>query len=370
MLTSPERERYARHLSLSQIGEAGQLRLRAASVVVVGAGGLGSPLLMYLAAAGVGRLGIVDFDVVDRSNLQRQLLYGESVIGERKVAAAGARLHDINPHVEIVSHDTRLDAANALEILAAYDVVIDGTDTFATRYLVSDASVLLGKPNVYGSVFGFEGQVSVFDAARGPCYRCLYPEPPPAGSVPSCAVGGVLGVLPGIVGSLQATEAIKLITGVGEPLIGRLLLIDALTSEFRSIRLAKNPHCASCSDRRTITRLIEIKESCDPVNDNITATELSERLKNGETLYLLDVREPMEWEAGHLDAATHVPLRQVPGAIAGLPHDQEIVVICRSGGRSAQAQGYLRQNGFEKVLNLSGGMKSWAMTVDPSIIVV
>ena len=370
MLTPPERERYARHLSLSQIGEAGQLRLRAASVVVVGAGGLGSPLLMYLAAAGVGRLGIVDFDVVDRSNLQRQLLYGESVIGERKVTAAASRLRDINPHVTIDLHDVRLSSVNALELLAGYDIVIDGTDTFTTRYLVSDACVLLGKPNVYGSVFGFEGQVSVFDASRGPCYRCLYPEPPPAGSVPSCAEGGVLGVLPGIIGTMQATEAIKLITGAGEPLIGRLLLIDALASQFRSVRLKKNPHCASCSDRRTITRLIEIKESCDSVEDNITATELNDRLKNGESLYLLDVREPMEWDAGHLDAATHVPLRQVPGAIGELPKDHEIVVICRSGGRSAQAQAYLRQNGFEKVLNLSGGMKSWAMSVDPSMIVV
>jgi sulfur-carrier protein adenylyltransferase/sulfurtransferase len=370
MLTPQEKERYARHLTLAQFGEAGQLRLRAASALVIGAGGLGSPTLMYLAAAGVGRLGIVDFDVVDRSNLQRQLLYGESVVGVKKVDAAAARIRDINPHIEVETHDLRLSAANALEILDRYDIVIDGTDTFAVRYLVNDACVLLGKPNVYGSVSGFEGQVSVFDATRGPCYRCLYPEPPPPGTVPSCAEGGVLGVLPGIIGSLQATEALKILAGIGEPLIGRLLLVDSLAGAFRQIKLRKNPECASCGERPRITRLIDAEESCQPVSDNITASELNERLKNGDEIYLLDVREPMEWDAGHLDAAKHVPLRQVPGAIDNLPRDREIVVICRSGGRSAQAQHYLRQNGFAKVLNLSGGMKSWAMSVDPSIIVV
>lgn len=370
MLTNLERERYARHLILPEIGEEGQARLRNASVLVVGAGGLGSPLLMYLAAAGVGRLGIVDDDVVDRSNLQRQILYGEASVGARKTDAAAARVRDINDGVAVEAHHVRFTSANGLELAAGYDIVIDGTDNFTTRYLVNDACVMLGKPNVYGSIFRFEGQLSVFDASRGPCYRCLYAEPPPAGAVPSCAEGGVLGVLPGIVGTLQATEAIKLIAGIGEPMIGRMLLIDALGGTFRQVRLKKDPNCAMCGERRTITRLKEVEESCLIVNDNITAAALNERLTKGEDLFLLDVREPSEWDAGHLDRAKHVPLRQVPGALNDIPKEKEIVVICRSGGRSAQAQQFLKQSGYEKVLNLSGGMKSWAASVDPGVRVI
>jgi molybdopterin/thiamine biosynthesis adenylyltransferase/rhodanese-related sulfurtransferase len=369
-MTPRERERYARHLILPEIGEAGQEKLRAASVLVIGAGGLGSPLLMYLAAAGVGRLGIVDDDVVDRTNLQRQVLYGEASVGEKKVVAAAARVNDINDGVTVEQHAVRFTSENGLALARQYDIVIDGTDNFTTRYLVNDACVLLGKPNVYGSIFRFEGQLSVFDAQRGPCYRCLYPEPPPAGSVPSCAEGGVLGVLPGIVGTLQATEAIKLITGIGEPMIGRMLLIDTLGTSFRQLRLKKNPSCPMCGEGRTITQLKEVEESCSIVNDNITATELNERLRKGDDLFLLDVREPMEWDAGHLEQAKHVPLRQVPGALGDIPRDREIVCICRSGGRSAQAQQYLRQNGYDRVLNLSGGMKSWAASVDPGVTVV
>lgn len=370
MLTAQEQSRYARHLLLPEIGEAGQLRLKEASVAVVGAGGLGSPSLLYLAAAGVGRLAIIDDDRVDGSNLHRQVLYGVNAVGKLKVEAAATRLHELNPDVIVDLRTVRLTADNAMSLLAPYDIVLDGTDNFTTRYLVNDACVLLGKTNVYGSIFRFDGQVSVFDARRGPCYRCLHPEPPPAGLVPSCGEAGVLGVLPGVIGTLQATEAIKLITGAGEPLIGRLMLFDALSLSFRNIKLRKNPDCPACGERPTITRLQPIEETCEVDQNDINAQQLKQRLDAGDDLYLLDVREPYEWEAGHLQQAVHVPLRQVPGALGDIPKDREIVVICRSGGRSAQAQGFLKANGYAKVLNLVGGMKGWAASVDPSVTVV
>ncbi|HEX7150081.1 MAG TPA: molybdopterin-synthase adenylyltransferase MoeB [Thermoanaerobaculia bacterium] len=358
--------RYARHLVLPEIGPAGQEKLRRASVLVVGAGGLGSPVLLYLAAAGVGRLGIVDFDRVDESNLQRQILYGTSDIGKPKLEAARARLLDLNPEVEVVLHEAKLTSANALDILRDYDVIIDGTDNFPTRYLVADACVLLGKPNIYGSIFRFEGQLAVFDARTGPCYRCFQPEPPPPHLVPSCAEGGVLGVLPGVVGTIQATEAIKLITNAGQTLLGRLLLFDALAMSFRTLRLPKR-----CDEHAAITKLIDYEEFCNPVQDqDITPTELSEKLAAGEDVVCIDVREPHEWNAGHLDAARHIPLSQLPQHVASLPRDKEIVMICRSGGRSAHAQQHLKAAGFARVRNLVGGMTRYSREVDPSIKVV
>jgi molybdopterin/thiamine biosynthesis adenylyltransferase/rhodanese-related sulfurtransferase len=359
-------DRYARHLVLPEIGPAGQEKLRRASVLVVGAGGLGSPVLLYLAAAGVGRLGVVDFDRVDESNLHRQVLYGTSDVGRPKLEAARDRLRDLNPEVEVVLHETQLTSSNALEILGGYDIVIDGTDNFPTRYLVADACVLLGKPNIYGSIFRFEGQVSVFDARTGPCYRCFHPEPPPPHLVPSCAEGGVLGVLPGVIGTLQATEAIKLITGAGEPLVGRLLLFDALAMTFRTLRLPKR-----CHEHAPITKLIDYEEFCNPVLDqDITPAQLSEKLAAGEEVVCIDVREPYEWNAGHLEQAQHIPLNELPKHIQSLPRDKEIVMICRSGGRSAHAQQHLKAAGFSRVRNLVGGMSRYSHEVDPSIKVV
>ena len=368
MLTDDERNRYSRHILLPQIGEEGQEKLKRASALIVGVGGLGSPAAMYLAAAGIGRLGLVDFDTVDESNLQRQILYGESVVGERKLDAAWKRLRDLNHNLRIETFNDRLSARNALPLMEPYDLVLDGTDNFATRYLVNDACVMQRKPNVYASIYRFEGQVSVFDAMRGLCYRCLYPEPPPPNLVPSCAEGGVLGVLPGIIGTLQAAEAIKLITGAGEPLIGRMLLYDALTATFRSVRVPKNPSCKLCGPDPEIRDLVEYEEYCAPTNAmEITVRELFDRLQRGESPILLDVREPHEWTMGHLNNAKHIPMRQVPLQIDSLPKDSEIIVYCRSGARSANVQQYMLQNGFKKVKNLAGGLIAWSREVDPSM---
>jgi sulfur-carrier protein adenylyltransferase/sulfurtransferase len=368
MLSDHDRHRYSRHILLPEIGEEGQEKLKRASALIVGVGGLGSPAAMYLAAAGIGRLGLIDFDTVDESNLQRQILYGESVVGERKLDAAWKRLRDMNRDLRIETFNDRLSSRNARPLLEPYDLILDGTDNFATRYLVNDACVMLRKPNVYASIYRFEGQVSVFDATRGPCYRCIYPDPPPANLVPSCAEGGVLGVLPGIVGSLQAAEAIKLITGAGQPLIGRLLLFDALDMTFRTLRIPKNPACKVCGPDPEIRQLIDYEEYCSPVNNmEITAGELAERIGRGDQVLLLDVREPVEWTLGHLENARHVPMRQIPTAMDSLPRDTEIIVYCRSGARSANVQHYLLNNGFTKVKNLAGGLIAWAREVDPSM---
>jgi len=376
-LTRDEIERYARHLILPDVGVEGQQRLKAARVLIVGAGGLGSPVALYLAAAGVGTLGLVDFDDVDVSNLQRQILHGTKDVGRSKLESARARLRDVNPHVRIEMHDARLTSANALDIIAGYDIVVDGTDNFATRYLTNDACVLLGKPNVYGSIFRFEGQASVFSLDDGPCYRCLFPEPPPPGSVPSCAEGGVLGVLPGIVGTIQATEAIKLILGIGDTLAGRLLLIDALSMQFRTMTLRKDPACPACGTR-TITELIDYDEFCgaprgDAVHDaddvaEITPRQLAERLARADdTLDLIDVREPGEWAIARIDGARLIPLAQIPASLASLDKAREIVVMCRSGVRSANAVRFMQREGFARVRNLTGGILRWSADVDPRV---
>jgi adenylyltransferase/sulfurtransferase len=352
--------RYSRQTRLPELGETGQERLQNGSALVVGAGGLGSPVSMYLAAAGVGRIGLVDFDRVDETNLHRQLLYGTADVGRPKLEAARERLAEINPHVTLDLHETMLSSENALEILGGYDVIVDGTDNFPTRYLVNDACTLLRKPNVYGSVFRFEGQVSVFDAERGPCYRCLYPDPPPPHLVPNCAEAGVLGVLPGVIGTLQATEAIKLLAGIGEPLIGRLLIYDALASSFRRLTIPKN-----CHAHAPVTHLIDYEGFCNPMD--INAQQLDEQLKRGDDVYLLDVREPQEWSAGHLAGATHIPMRQVPAQLAEIPRDRDIVVYCRSGARSANVQQFLQANGITRVKNLIGGLMAWRRDVDPAM---
>lgn len=365
MLTATERERYARHLILPEMGEEGQLRLKRGSVLIVGAGGLGSPAGLYLAAAGVGRIGLVDFDRVDVTNLQRQVLYGTKDVGERKLDAASARLRDLNREIEIETHEGALTSENALEIVSRYDVVLDGTDNFPTRYLVNDACVLTKRPNVYGSIFRFDGQLSVFATQDGPCYRCLYPDPPPPHLVPSCAEGGVLGVLPGVVGTMQATEAIKLLAGVGEPLIGRLLLFDALHMSFRTLKLRKDPNCKVCGANPTVTRLIDYDQFCMP--GEITPDALARQLASTT---LVDVREPAEWNAGHLPGAIHIPLQQLPQRLGEIPRDRDVVVYCRSGGRSARAVDLLRQHGFSRVRNLVGGLRRWARDVDPGVEVI
>ena len=375
-LTPHELQRYARHLILPNVELAGQRRLKAARILVVGAGGLGSPVALYLAAAGVGTLGLVDFDVVDVTNLQRQLLHGSSDVGRTKLDSARDRIREVNPHVDVVTHDTRLTSANALEILQDYDIIVDGTDNFATRYLTNDACVLLGKPNVYGSVFRFEGQASVFSTTDGPCYRCLFPEPPPPGLVPSCAEGGVLGVLPGMIGTIQATEAIKLALGVGSSLAGRLLLVDALTMEFRTVTLRRDPACPACGTR-TITDLIDYEEFCgvrgeesgydaDEVAE-ITPRELAARLIEGADFDLVDVREPREWDIAHLDGAQLIPLATLPASLEALDQNRELVVMCRSGQRSAAAVQQLQAAGFRKVKNLAGGLLRWSDDVDPRV---
>jgi len=379
-LTPEEVLRYSRHLIMPEVGMAGQRRLKAASVLVVGAGGLGSPVSLYLAAAGVGRIGLVDFDAVDATNLQRQILHGTKDIGRSKLDSARERLEDVNPHVQVIPHEVRLTRDNALEVIAPYDIVVDGTDNFPTRYLTNDACVLLGKPNVYGSIFRFEGQVSVFDATRGPCYRCLFREPPPPGLVPSCAEGGVLGVLPGIIGSLQALEAIKLILGTGEPLVGRLLLFDALTLQWRTLTIRKNPACPVCGDDPTITELIDYLDFCgvpgyeDASHEDqgvplISATELSERLRRGDRIRLVDVRQPHEWEIVNLgpQGAELIPLDVLMERVSELDTAEEVVLYCQTGARSAKALRQLEAAGFRKLANLRGGIRAWHTEVDPEI---
>ena len=374
-LSPQEVARYSRHLIMPQVGMAGQRRLKAASVLLVGAGGLGSPAGLYLAAAGVGRIGLVDADVVDASNLQRQVLYGTRDLGRPKTAAATDRLRDLNPHLEIVAHETVLDSGNALEILSGYDVVVDGSDNFPTRYLVNDACVLLGKPDVYGSIFRFDGQASVFWARKGPCYRCLFPEPPPPGLVPSCAEGGVLGVLPGIVGAIQANEAIKLILMEGEALIGRLLLFDALAMRFQEFNLPKDPDCPVCGERPTLRELIDYEQFCGiprfvaPLEDamEITPAALRARLDRGEALRLLDVRDPHELAISRIEGAQLIPLPELATRLAELDPADEIVVFCRTGVRSARAAGILARAGFGRVHNLTGGINRWADEVDGSL---
>jgi adenylyltransferase/sulfurtransferase len=375
-LSAEELQRYARHLVLPEVGVEGQRRLKAASVLLVGAGGLGSPLGLYLAAAGVGRIGLVDFDVVDAANLQRQVLYGTRDLGRPKLEAATDRIADLNPHVRVEPHPVRLTSANAMEILAPYDIVIDGTDNFPTRYLVNDACVLSGKPNVYGSIFRFEGQVSVFHAGRGPCYRCLYPEPPPPGLVPNCAEGGVLGILPGVVGSLQANEAVKLILGKGDSLLGRLLLFDALEMRFRELGLRRDPECPVCGDRPSIRELIDYEQFCgvapEPTERQLEEWEISvaglkQRLDRRDDLLLLDVREPYEWQICRLDGAVHIPMRDLPARLAELDRERETVVYCKVGSRSARVVDFLRRSGFPRALNLVGGIRAWSIEIDPSL---
>jgi adenylyltransferase/sulfurtransferase len=375
-LTNEEILRYSRHLIMPEVGMEGQLKLKKAKVLLIGTGGLGAPLGLYLAAAGVGQLGLVDFDVVDFTNLQRQVTFGSSDVGKPKSEAARARLSNLNPDIQVQAFETKLTSANALELFRDFDIIVDGTDNFPTRYLVNDACVLLGKPNVYGSIFRFEGQVTIFGMPGGPCYRCLYPEPPPPGLVPSCAEGGVLGVLPGIVGSIQAMETIKLILGSGRNLTGRLLLFDALEMGFREFKLRKNPKCPMCGEHRTIDKLIDYYEFCGvrgeeaPVPDlkvpEITPQELKARLNRGEDLFILDVREPHEYQIcnlrGHL-----IPLGELPRRVHELDSSREIVAHCRSGKRSAEAVDFLRKAGFRKILNLKGGILAWSDEVDRSV---
>jgi adenylyltransferase/sulfurtransferase len=385
-LTNDDLGRYSRHLILPEVGMEGQQRLKAAKVLCVGTGGLGSPLALYLAAAGIGTLGLVDFDVVDSSNLQRQIIHSTKDIGRKKIDSAKEKLNALNPALNVVTHDTMLTSANALEIFAQYDIIADGTDNFQTRYLVNDACVLLNKPNAYGSIFRFEGQASVFATETGPCYRCLYPEPPPPGLVPSCAEGGVLGILPGIIGVIQATEVIKLILGKGEPLIGRLLLVDALTMRFRELKLRKNPDCPVCGQNPTVTELIDYNQFCgisaEPAHDapvkngipQISVKELKTRLDkkeaNNDNFLLLDVREPYEIQIAAL-ASTYggklIPQNDVQNRIGELNPAQEIIVHCRSGVRSQKIAELLKQNGFEKVSNLAGGILAWSDEIDPTV---
>ncbi len=364
--------RYSRHLLLPEVGVAGQQRLRDARVLSIGAGGLGSPLALYLAAAGVGTIGLVDFDVVDVSNLQRQVLHGTADVGRPKLDSARDRLGDLNPHVRVNTHAERLSSANAFDIMAPYDIVVDGTDNFATRFLINDACVMLGKPNVYGSIFRFEGQLSVFDATRGPCYRCLFREAPPAGLVPSCAEGGVLGVLPGIIGSLQALETIKLILGAGDSMIGRLLLFDALELSTREVAVKKDPDCPVCGAHPTITALHDVPAGCAlPARDDtpipgMRPRELRARLTAGERLRLIDVRGPAEWDIVNLaeEGARLIPLDQLDSRMTEIPRDEALVVHCKAGGRSAKAVRLLMHHGFERVWNLDGGILAWSDEVD------
>ena len=374
-LTRDEVQRYSRHLIMPEVGLDGQRRLKAARVLCIGAGGLGSPAAIYLAAAGVGTLGIVDFDVVDASNLHRQIIYGTKDVGRRKLDAASERLTALNPGVKVVVHDTPLTSQNALEILREYDVVLDGTDNFQTRYLVNDACVLLGKPNVYGSIFRFDGQASVFAYPGGPCYRCLYPEPPPPGLVPSCAEGGVLGVLPGVIGVIQATEAIKLILKTGEPLVGRLMLYDALGMTFRQLKLRRDVDCPICGDHPTIHALVDYEAFCGITAarsdaprkvPEVTVEELKAKLDRGDDVDVVDVREPNEVQICRIEGSTLIPLGQLASRVAELDPGREIVVHCKMGGRSAKAVALLQERGFTNVHNLAGGILAWIDRIDPS----
>lgn len=377
-LTHQEILRYSRHLLMPEVGLEGQVKLKAASVLVVGTGGLGSPVGMYLAAAGVGRIGLVDYDQVDFTNLQRQIIHGTSRLGDRKVLSAKDRLLDINPDIQVDIYDEPLTSENAFRIAEPYDLIIDGTDNFPTRYLVNDLCVLTGKPNVYGSIFRFEGQVSVFWAGHGPCYRCIFPEPPPPGLVPSCAEGGVFGVLPGTIGTLQATEALKLLLGIGEPLIGKLLLYDALALNFEELRLRVNPNCKVCSENPEVTELIDYEAFCGvpghdraesrlPSEWEIGVRELKERLDAGESIRLIDVREPHELRISEIPQANLIPLGSLASRMHELDSAEEIVLFCKSGSRSARALELLAGAGFRKVKNLRGGINAWAEEVDPSL---
>jgi adenylyltransferase/sulfurtransferase len=377
-LTTEEFQRYSRHLILPEVGVDGQTKLKNARVLLVGTGGLGSPLALYLAAAGVGTLGLVDFDVVDISNLQRQVIHGTGDIGRKKLDSAEDSLKDINPGVRVVRHEVALSSENALDIVREYDVVADGTDNFPTRYLVNDACVLLNKPNAYGSIFRFEGQASVFATEGGPCYRCLYPEPPPPGLVPSCAEGGVLGILPGIIGLVQATEVVKLILGIGQTLRGRLLLYDALAMKFRELKLRRNPECPVCGDHRTITQLIDYHQFCGvpkpgeestPVAafTEITPLEVKAKLSAGDDFQLIDVREPHEYQIASIPGAVLIPLGQLPNRLAEIDREREIVMHCKGGVRSAKACDLLLAQGFRHVRNMKGGILLWSDTVDPAV---
>lgn len=401
-LTNEEIRRYSRHLIMPEVGIEGQKKLKAASVLLIGTGGLGSPLALYLAAAGIGRIGLVDYDVVDETNLQRQVIHGQTSVGVLKIDSAEKRMKDINPFLQVDKYNVPLTSENALELFAPYDVIIDGTDNFPTRYLVNDACVKLGKPNVYGSIFRFEGQLSVFYAKEGPCYRCMFPTPPPPGLVPSCAEGGVLGILPGTIGTLQATEAIKLILGIGEPMVGRMLLYDALEMSFTKLKVRKDPHCPVCAIPAEQVQLIDYEMFCGmPAHDRsefkastnghteekkdleITVTELKARLDSGEDLLILDVRDPHEWEISALEGSLRIPKGQIEAAkndvlagrktpdatvLARIPTDREIIVQCRSGKRSADSIKFLQEAGYQnKLVNLKGGILAWADEIDPSM---
>ncbi len=377
-LTTDDLSRYSRHLILPEVGMEGQQRLKAARVLCVGTGGLGSPLALYLAAAGIGTLGLVDFDVVDASNLQRQIIHSTKDIGRKKLDSAEEKLKALNPALNVVKYDTMLSSANALEILKDYDVVADGTDNFPTRYLVNDACVLLGIPNAYGSIFRFEGQASVFSTKEGPCYRCLYPEPPPPGLVPSCAEGGVLGILPGLVGVIQATEVIKLILGKGTPLIGRLLLVDALSMRFRELKLRKNPECPVCGENPTVKELIDYQHFCGIIPETkeekavkngipqLTVKELKRRIDAGEDVQLIDVREPYEYQIAQIGGKL-IPQNDVPQRLAEIDRDREVIVQCRSGARSQRIAEFLKQSGYSRVANLAGGILAWSDEIDPKV---
>ena len=377
-LTNDELSRYSRHLILPEVGMEGQQRLKASRVLCIGTGGLGSPLAFYLAAAGIGTLGLVDFDTVDASNLQRQIIHSTKDIGRKKIDSAQEKLNALNPALNVVKHDVMLTSANALEIFANYDIVADGTDNFQTRYLINDACVLLNKPNAYGSIFRFEGQASVFATKEGPCYRCLYPEPPPPGLVPSCAEGGVLGILPGLVGVIQATEVIKLILGKGEPLIGRLLLVDALSMRFRELKLRKNPECPVCGVNPTVTQLIDYNQFCGIAPEStqaatvkngipqISVLEYKQRLDKGDSPFLLDVREPYEFQIAQIGGYL-IPQNDIPTRLGELDPNKEIIVHCRSGARSQRIAELLKQHGFQQVSNLAGGILAWSDEIDPKV---
>ncbi len=376
-LNNDEVRRYSRHLIMPEVGVEGQRKLKQSKVLCIGAGGLGSPASLYLAAAGVGTLGLVDFDTVDYSNLQRQVLFSTDDVGRPKIKAATDRLKGLNPNIRVVGHETALNSNNALDLFRDYDIIVDGTDNFPTRYLTNDACVLLGKPNVYGSIFRFDGQVSIFATKGGPCYRCLYPEPPPPGLVPSCAEGGVLGVLPGVVGTIQATEAIKLIIGAGDPLIGRLLLFDALQMKFRTLKLQRDPDCPVCGDHPTVTKLIDYEQFCGITPQvkaadsgkvapelEISVVDLKARLDKGD-VWLLDVREPREFEITSIEGATLIPLGELPKRLDELPTDRDIAIHCKSGVRSAKAVNMLKEKGFNRVQNVRGGILEWNARIDP-----
>ncbi|WP_432926040.1 adenylyltransferase/sulfurtransferase MoeZ [Microbispora sp. CA-135349] len=377
-LTVDEVRRYSRHLIIPDVGMAGQKRLKNAKVLCVGAGGLGSPALLYLAAAGVGTLGIIDFDVVDESNLQRQVIHGQSDVGRLKAESAAASVREINPLVNVVIHNVALTTDNVMDIFSGYDLIVDGTDNFATRYMVNDAAVLLGKPYVWGSIYRFDGQASVFWAEYGPCYRCLYPEPPPPGMVPSCAEGGVLGVLCASIGSIQVNEAIKLITGVGEPLVGRLMIYDALEMKYRDVKVRKDPECPLCGKNPSITELIDYEAFCGVISDEaqqaaagstITAAELEAMRERGEDIMIIDVREPNEYEIVNIPGAVLIPKGEFlnGSALEGLPQDKKIVLHCKSGARSAEVLAVLKNAGFSDAVHVGGGVLSWIKTVDPSL---